>query len=91
VEDVELVQREQVEMLEHELLRHEVAAHVEVTSAPAEARAVLDLDAGDAPGDTAHRGSPEDHGRKQLPQRLAAMQDARGAGRANVDLFRRDR
>ena len=39
VEDVELVQRHQVQVLEQELLGHEVAAHVEVAAAPGEARA----------------------------------------------------
>src|SRR2546430_12279468 len=87
MEDVELVQREEVKMLEHELLRHEVTTDVEVTPAPAEARTIFDLDARDGPREAAHRRSPEDRRWEQLPECLAAVQDARGPRRANADFF----
>src|SRR5437667_842674 len=87
VEDVDLVQRKEIEMLEHELLRHEVATDIQVTSAPAESRTILDLDARDGPRDAALRCAPEDRRREQLPQCRAAVPEARGARRADADLF----
>ncbi len=76
VKDVELVERQEIEVLEDELLRHEVAANIEVAPTPAEARTIFDLDTRDRPRRTGDRGAPEDLGRQQLPHGLRAMKDA---------------
>src|SRR5207302_11020816 len=87
MEDIELVQREKIDVLEHELLRHEVASNVEVAPAPAEARSILDLDGRDRPGHAVDAPAPKDLGRKQLPQRVRAVEDAGRLGRADRDPF----
>src|SRR5207244_4905743 len=70
VEHVELVQGEQVQVLENELLRHEVPAHVEVATAPSEERTVFDLDAGDRLGRVGDGRAAEDRGGQELQQSL---------------------
>ena len=87
MEDVELVQGEEIEVLEDELLRHEVPADVEMAPAPAETRPVLDLDCRDLPRFTGDRRAAEDRRREQLPQRLRAVEDAGRLERANRDSF----
>src|SRR5206468_4825380 len=86
VEDVELVEREELEVFEHELLRHEVAADIEMAPAPTEARAIFDLDGRDSPRRASDRRAAEDLGWKQLPQRLRAVEDAGRFGRADRDV-----
>src|SRR5204863_10177310 len=63
VEDVELVEREKIEVLEDELLRQEVPADVEMAPAPAETRPVLDLERRDLPRCTGDRRAAEDRRR----------------------------
>ena len=83
MEDVELVEREKIEVLEDELLRHEVPADVEMAPAPAETRPVLDLEGRDLPRCTGDRRAAEDRRRQQLPQRLRAVKDAGRLERAD--------
>src|SRR5260370_16904476 len=49
LQPVELMEREEVDELLHELLRHEVTRDVQVHAAPAEARVVLDRDSRNRP------------------------------------------
>src|SRR5207249_7121312 len=86
VEDVELVQCQQIDVLQDEFLRHEMASDVEVARAPAEARSVLDLDRRDRPCSSGDRCSAEDIWREKLPQRLRPVEDARGLRRADREL-----
>src|SRR5439155_13798283 len=86
VEDVELVEREEIEVFENELLRHEVAADIEMAPAPTEARTVFDLDGRDSPRRSSDRRAAEDLGCQQLPQRLRAVADAGRFGRPDRDL-----
>ena len=91
MEDVELMQREEIDMFEDELLRHEMAAHVEMAPAPAEGRAVLDLDRRNRPRRRGDRGAVEDVAREQLPQGLRSVKDAGRFWRTDRDLIGRHR
>ena len=86
VEDVELVQRQQIQVLADGFLGHEMACDVEVAAAPGEARPVLDIQRGHPPGDVRHPRAPEDRRWKQLQQCLCAACDAGGAARDQSDL-----
>jgi len=83
VEAIELVQREQVDELLDERLGHEMAHGVEHRAAPAEARPVLDLHAGQLPRRAADRGLPVHIRRQQLAEGLRAVEQASGRGRAD--------
>jgi hypothetical protein len=63
VEDVQLVQSEEVDVLEHGLPRHEVPADVQVAAAPIKTRRVLDLDGGDVPARSLDARATEDRDR----------------------------
>ena len=91
MEDVELVQGEQLEVLEDEVLRHEVTSDVEVRAAPAEARSVLDVDARDLPVHSRNEGATECCWGKKLTQRLESMDHAGLFWRAQQHLFGRHR
>jgi hypothetical protein len=79
------MQGEQIDVLLDELLGHERARHVEVRTAPREARHVFDLDARDGPGHTIDERRAKNVGREQLPQRLHRVERARGPVGADVD------
>src|SRR2546425_8528871 len=79
VEAVELMERREIDVLLHELLRHEVTGHVEVDAPPREPGRVLDRNRGDAPYDTGRLRLPEDRGREELPQSLEPVERARRA------------
>src|SRR5207237_5814029 len=91
VEDVELVQREEIDVLEDEFLRHEVAAHVEMAPAPGEARPILDLERRNRPGRSGDRGAPVNVGREELAQCLRAVAYPGRFGSADRPLLRGDR
>ncbi len=90
VERVQLVQREEVDVLLHELLRHEVPRHVEVRPAPPEARRVLDPHGGQRPVGAGHVRRAEDGRRQQLADRLHGVERAGEACGAHLDAVRRD-
>src|SRR5256712_13759465 len=85
VEAVELMERREIDVLLHELLRHEVTGHVEVDAPPREPGRVLDRNRGDAPYDTRRLRLPEDRGREELPQCLKPVERARRAVDSNRD------
>src|SRR5207249_3429423 len=88
VEAVELMERREIDVLLHELLRHEVTGHVEVDAAPREPGRVLDRNRGDAPYHTGRLRLPEDRGREELPQCLESVERARRAVGSNRDARR---
>src|SRR5438046_1319293 len=90
VEDVELVQREEIDVLEDEFLRHEMAAHVEMAPAPGEARPILDLKRRYRPGRSGDRGAPVNVGREELAQCLRAVAYPGRFGSADRDLVSGD-
>src|SRR5512143_4164895 len=49
VKGVQLMEREEIDVLLYELLRHEMARDVQVCAAPLESRTILDLDGGNRP------------------------------------------
>src|SRR5437879_2699290 len=77
VEAVELMERREIDVLLHELLRHEVTGHVEVDAPPREPGRVLDRNRGDAPCDTGRLRLPEARGREGLPQCLEPVESPR--------------
>ena len=91
MEDVELMQREEIDMFEDELLRHEMAAHVEMAPAPAEGWPVLDLDRRNRPRRAGDRRAAEDIAWEQLPQGLRSVKDAGRFWRTDRDLVGRHR
>ena len=76
VEPIQLMERQEVDVLLDEFLRHERARHVEMRAAPLEARHVFDLHHGDAPRQPGDQGLAEVVGRQQLPQRLDGVECA---------------
>jgi hypothetical protein len=76
VERVHFVEREEVDVLLHELLRHEVTRDVEVPPAPAEAWDVLDRDRGHRPGNARDPRAAKDLRREELPYRLDGVEQA---------------
>src|SRR5204863_4752130 len=88
VEAVEVMERREIDVLLHELLRHEVTGHVEVDAPPREPGRVLDRNRGDAPYDTGRLRLPEDRGREELPQCLEPVERARRAVGSNRDVRR---
>src|SRR5256886_9565274 len=86
VEAVELMERREIEVLLHELLRHEVTGHVEMDAAPREPGRVLDRNRGDAPYHTGRLGLPEDRWWEELPQCLEPVERARRTVRSNRDV-----
>ena len=81
VEDVQLVQRQQVDVALDKFHGHEMAAHVQHAAAPAEARPIFDLDAGQRPGNAVLGLRREDLGREKLAQGLGCIQQP-GRGRS---------
>ena len=67
VEAIQLMQREKVDVLLHELLGHEMARDIEVGAAPGKPRRILDVDGGHHPGG-GDRRLAKDRRRQQLPQ-----------------------
>src|SRR5207249_3970914 len=90
VEHIELVKREKIEVLEDELLRHEVPPHVEMAPAPSEARPILDLKRRYRPGRSGNRGAPVNVGREELAQCLRAVAYPGRFGSADRDLVSGD-
>ena len=88
VERVHLVQRHGVEQLLDLGLGEEVAAHVEHQPAPAEARIILDRNAGHAPLDAGDLLPLLDLRRQELPERLDALEHARRRRALDGDFFR---
>jgi len=71
MKDVEFMEADQVDQLQHKILREEMAGHVEVHASPGKARAVFDLDAVHRYGPHAthaarHRGRRDRRGAKQV-------------------------
>src|SRR5437879_9414272 len=66
VHPVELMERGEIDELLHELLRHEVARHVQVYAPPPEPREVLDGYGGNRPDGGRHPRLAEDGRREQL-------------------------
>ena len=89
MEDVELVERHQVEVPEDGLLRGEVTRDVEVRAAPGEARRILDDDGGDLPADAGRGRAPEELRREALATGLDGVEDAGRRGGGEVDAARR--
>ena len=58
VKDVEAIEREQIDVALDELLREEVARHVEVHGAHAMSRCVVDVDARQLPSASGSGGGP---------------------------------
>ena len=77
MEGVQLVQRDQIDVLLDELLRHEVPADVEVRAAPGEARPVDDPHRRNRPRDAVDLRLAKDLRRQQLPDRLKSVEHAR--------------
>jgi hypothetical protein len=76
VQHVQLVQREDVDVLLDLSHREEVAGDVEHRAAPGEARLVDDPECGDRPVDTVKTHIRFDVGRQQLPYGLNAAEQA---------------
>src|SRR2546429_8521825 len=76
VQPVELMERGEIDELLHELLRHEVARHVQVDDPPAEPREVLDRYRGNRPDGRRHPRLPKDGRRQQLAPRLDRVEHA---------------
>ena len=74
VEDVELVEGQEVDVLLHELLRHEVARDIEMAASPSEPRTIFDGDGRDLPANTGDRRFPQDFRWQELPQRLHGVE-----------------
>ena len=91
VKPIELIERDQVDVLLYELLRHEMAGDVEMRAAPREAWPVLDLDFRHRPRHPHRRCRSEDVWRQQLAQRLDRVERPGRPMRANRDLPSRDR
>ena len=68
VKTIQLVMREQVDVLLDEFLRHEVAPRIEMCAAPREARHVLDVHGGRAPCGQTDRRAAIDRGGQQLAE-----------------------
>src|SRR5262249_31052272 len=85
LQNVELVERHQVEHLEDELLGQEVPRDVDEQAAPGEARRIFDGDARYAPARVADGGAPEDLRRHQLDQRLDSVKRPGRSARADRD------
>src|SRR4051812_22540780 len=85
VERVELMEREEIDVLLHELLRHEMPRDVEVHAAPLEARAVDDRHRGHLPRDATYGGIAKNGGRKQLSNRLHGIESTRRSRRRDRD------
>src|SRR2546429_9817129 len=88
VEAVELMERREIEVLLHELLRHEVTGHVEMDAAPREPGRGLDRNGGEAPYHTGRLGLPEDRWWEEPPQGLEPVERARRTVRSNRDVRR---
>ena len=88
VEAVHLMEREEVDVLLHELLRHEVPGDIEVRAAPREARAIRDPDGRNAPRDAIHARLAEDFWREELPHGLNSVEHAGAFARANREQAR---
>ena len=91
MKDIELVQRQQIDVTQHEVLGHEVSRHIEHRAAPAKARNVLDLHARHRPGDALNRHGGENLRRQQLAQRLRRVEQPRRLRRAHRHLRWRHR
>ena len=76
VEDVDLVQRDQVDVAEHVIDAEEVTGDIEHRPAVLEARPVVDLGSGDCPRAGAHGPSP-----RRRPGASGAASSALGTGR----------
>jgi RNA polymerase sigma-32 factor len=90
LQNVELVERHQVEHLEDELLGQEVPRDVDEQAAPGEARRIFDGDARHAPARVADGGAPEDLRWHQLEQRLDSVKRPGRGARADRDAADRD-
>ena len=84
------MEREQVDELLDELLRHEMPRHVEHGAAPREARCIVDRHRRHFPSDVVGSGFAENLGRQQLAQRLDAVENPGRRRTANRDPRRRD-
>src|SRR5205807_4433468 len=90
VHPVELMERGEIDELLHELLRHEVARHVQVYAPPPEPREVLDGYGGNRPDGGRHPRLAEDGRREQLAQGLDRVERPCRLRRADRDATRSD-
>src|SRR5439155_24488261 len=85
VQPAELMERGEIDELLHELLRHEVARHVQENPPPAEPREVFDGYCGNGPDGRRHPRLAEDGRWKQLAQRLERVEYTRRLERPDRD------
>src|SRR5438034_8618181 len=77
------MEREQIDDLLHELLRHKMARHVQQETAPPESRVVFDRHRGHRPRGGFHLRLPQDRGREELAECLDAVERDRKSTRLN--------
>jgi len=77
------MQRQEIDELLDELLRHEMPANVEMHPAPHEARRILDEKRRNCPRDAGHRRFAENLDGKDLPERLHTIEEAGRLHRAD--------
>ena len=82
MEDVQLVQRQQVDIALDELKRHEMAAAIQHAAAPAKARGIFDLHAGAVQARPVTRRARKVW-RQKLPQGLGGIEQPGRGGAAS--------